>query len=187
MADRLVLASGSPRRRELLAEAGYLVEVVSPDIDERLAGRGLGPEEGVIAIAMAKAASVDSDAIVIGADTVVLCGGHVLGKPKSRGHALALLRLQSGQLVTVLTGVVVRRRSTHLTGLARTDLSIRQLTDADMFSYLDTGEADDKAGALAVQGAARGFVTDIDGSWSNVLGLPMEELEPLLAALGFSR
>jgi septum formation protein len=185
----LVLASSSPRRIELLRAAGYRFSTIEPAIDERAAGRGLDVHHGVVAIATAKAmaTAVGVGTVVIGADTVVLCAGQVLGKPKDRGHARAFLTLQSGQLVTVLSAVVVRHDDGVLAETCSTQLTMRRLSGADIEQYLDTGEADDKAGALAVQGAARPFVTDISGSWTNVLGLPMESLEPLLAAAGVSR
>lgn len=188
-----MLASASPRRAELLAAAGYRFRVVEPRVAEAAAAAGLSPHDGVVAIARAKAVAVDAGTgdgggvVVLGADTVVLCAGFVLGKPRTRGHATALLRLQSGQVVVVLTGVCVATGSQVQTATSRTQLTLRRLTDADIHRYLETGEADDKAGALAVQGAARGFVTDIDGSWSNVLGLPIEVVEPLLARVGINR
>jgi septum formation protein len=124
---------------------------------------------------------------VLGADTEVAVGDTVLGKPRDREHAREMLRSLSGTTHRVLTGVCLldARSGARLEGVARTRVTMRALADAEIGAYVDSGEGDDKAGAYAIQETGDRFVTRVDGSWSNVVGLPMELLRGLLEQAGF--
>jgi septum formation protein len=184
MAD-IVLASASPRRRVLLAMLGLAVEVKPADIDEAAIAQGLAPGAAVLEVARAKVAAIDDARIVLAADTLVVCQGQVLGKPADRVDARDMLRFQSGQNVRVLSGVAVRSRDGQIhTAEAASTLAVTVLAEGDIDSYLETGEADDKAGGLAVQGAAKPLTSLRSGSRSNVYGLPLTETIGLLLAAG---
>ena len=179
---RIVLASGSPRRRELLKNLGVTFEVCSPDVDETISG---APEEMVYTLAMRKAAAAAphcSDAIVITADTLVALDGRALGKPTDDREAVNMLFALSGQAHDVLTGLCVTDTRTGRceTRVERTKVYFRELSEADITSYVATGEPRDKAGAYAIQGGARSFVEHYEGSYTNIVGLPLEALEAML-------
>ena len=175
------LASGSPRRRQLLEDAGFAVEVHPPDVDEtRRAGED--PVAYAVRLARTKAATGPADRVVVAADTVVWQGDVVLGKPASRTEAHATLRALSGGVHRVTTGTCVRRGAAVDAFAVTTEVRFRALTDAEIAAYLETGEADDKAGAYGIQGRAAGFVAEVHGSWTNVVGLPMEAVVPRLRA-----
>ena len=182
----LVLASSSPRRRVLLTMLNIEVEVVPADVDELALADGLEPMEAVAAVAKAKAASVDGDGRpVLAADTIVVHETRILGKPADRAAAEVMLRRQSGSVVQVISCVALKHASGRIDDrVAISTLKVDTLDDAMIAEYLGTGEADDKAGALAVQGAARAFVTIITGSRSNVFGLPLAETIELLRSAG---
>jgi len=192
---KLVLASSSPRRQMLLAQAGYDFDVVDPPIEEPTdLGPALMPAERAEALAYFKARSVADGmegAYVIGADTVVAAGGEsaeVLGKPADRVEAERMLRSLSGTRHRVITGVALlgpgaRRQiasdATHVT--------MRPMTDAQIEAYIESGEWIGKAGAYAIQETADRFVEKIEGSWSNVVGLPIEMVTRMIAAAGAGR
>ena len=171
----LVLASRSPRRARLLREAGYEIDVVPADIDEsRLAGEE--PRQYVLRVAAEKAAAVApgaGDRIVVAADTVVLIDGLVLGKPADRRGAVAMLDRLSGRTHEVLTGVVAVRGARVLDAVEVTRVTFATLDAKRIVWYAGTGEPDDKAGAYAVQGIGSRFVERIEGSYTNVVGLPV--------------
>jgi septum formation protein len=178
----LVLASGSPRRRELLALLGVDFTVVVPAIDETP-----GPNEAaadlVIRLAAEKAGAVAAlhpDAVVIAADTCIDVGGAVLGKPVDAADAGRMLRLLGGRAHLVHTGVAVAVGGGQATTLTTTLVRVAALTDADIEWYVGTGEPLDKAGSYALQGAGGVFVERVDGSVSGVLGLPLHETVRLL-------
>jgi septum formation protein len=181
MTSKLILASSSPRRHQLLAAAGVEFTVVSPDIDET-------PLEGeraafyVERLAREKANAVEGE-FVLAADTTVECDGAILGKPSDDAEACHMLRSLSGRNHYVHTGVAVRRGAEVASLFVSTEVTFIELTDADIHWYVSTGEPSDKAGAYAMQGGAARFVAAIKGSVSGVIGLPMAETIELLRAM----
>ena len=185
---RLILASASPRRAELLRAAGYAFEIVPADIDES-AGSGEPPEHYVRRVAAEKARAVlrqFPDCTVLAADTTVVVDGAILGKPSDDEDARHMLARLSGRAHRVLTGVVVAGGGREAGAVASTLVRFAVLTPADIDWYIASGEARDKAGAYGVQGLASRFVTGIEGSYSNVVGLPVALVHTLLRELGFS-
>jgi len=193
MPPRLVLASQSPRRRELLEQLGLALEVRPAFADEAvLPGEGARAYATRVAHEKARAVSRDAAAgheVVLGADTVVVLRGEVLGKPRDREEARHMLRLLSGSRHEVLTAVCVRRNAAalgvELDALVETAVRFAPLSGAAIDWYVSTGEPLDKAGAYAIQGAGGAFVLDVQGSVSNVVGLPLAETVDLLRRAGF--
>ena len=183
----LVLASGSPRRRELLARLGLHPLVRPADIDETVADAE-SPDELVLRLAREKcAASAEGsvgDEVVLAADTIVTLDGHVFGKPRDRDDAANMLTRLSGRTHQVMTGITVRRGVVEQTDLVVTAVTFRSLSDAEVAWYLDTGEPTDKAGAYGLQGAGAVLVERIAGSDTNVIGLPLAEAVALLRRTG---
>ena len=182
---RLVLASASPRRARLLAEAGYAFDVVPANVDERrLAGEP--PAAYVRRLARAKAGTVASrhpGRVVVGADTIVVIDGLVLGKPADAAEAAGMLGRLAGRRHTVLTGVALVRDARSVDAVERTHVTFTAL-DADRIRwYVGTGEPDDKAGAYAAQGIGSRFIERIEGSYTNVVGLPIPSVGRLLDLL----
>lgn len=183
----LVLASASPRRAELLRAAGISFSVRVADIDEtRLAGES--PSEYVIRLSREKAAAIarvsDPDALVLGADTTVVIGAETAGKPQDQADARRMLGALSGVWHEVLTGVTLCRGSQSLSDLAITRVKFAELTEQEITWYAQSGEPDDKAGAYAIQGLASRFIERIEGSYSNVVGLPVQMVYQLLRSFG---
>ena len=182
---RLVLASQSPRRADLLRRAGYQFDVEPAHIDES-ARPGEPPAVFVERLAREKAVAIGrlrpSD-VVIGADTVVVVNHVVLGKPNDATDARDMLRRLSGRTHEVLTGVAVAAAGRTVAEVARTVVQFTQLSEEDVAWYVGTGEPADKAGAYGVQGLASRFVERIDGSYSNVVGLPVSVVARLLRAV----
>ena len=186
MAHSLILASASPRRRELMACTGIPFQVITADAEEMKTG---DPETLVMENARRKAQAVwrqHPDSVVLGADTIVYQDGAVLGKPKDREDAKTMLRRLSGAWHTVYTGVCV------MTPDGKADVRCNasrvqfvSLTDADIDRYIASGEPMGKAGAYAVQGRAGMYVSRIEGSSSNVIGLPMHLARDMLRTAGF--
>jgi len=182
----LLLASASPRRAGLLTAAGFSFDVVPADVDEQLLP-GEDPEAHVLRLARAKVWAVTStepDSVILGADTVVIVDGEILGKPADDQQAASMLRRLSGRSHQVLTGVVVRRGTREESGVERTSVRFLPLSDQEIAWYISTGEARDKAGAYGAQGLASRFVERIDGSYTNVVGLPVPLVCRLLDSLG---
>jgi septum formation protein len=183
----LVLASGSPRRRELLTQLGLTFDIVSPDIDETEL-----PDEDPVAyvrrLAVAKALAVDAptDALVIAADTTVDLGGDILAKPVDAADAAAMLRRLSARTHRVHTGVALRRGDACVNEVITSFVTFVPLTAATIDWYVGTGEPLDKAGAYAVQGAGGVLVQRVRGSVSNVVGLPLHSVVRLAADLGIT-
>lgn len=182
---RLILASGSPRRRQFLQGLGLTFEVFPADLDETPR-----PDEGAAAyvrrIASEKAKAVAGrfpDAVVLAADTTVVRDDTVLGKPANEEEVVAMLRSLSGRAHQVLTAVALGGRGSG-EALVRTEVRMRTLQEPELRWYARTGEALDKAGGYALQGIAGSFVTEIHGSHSNVVGLPLVETVALLQAAG---
>jgi septum formation protein len=184
----MILASGSPRRRELLALLGVDFTAVAPDVDESArAGESAG--DLVNRLAEAKAwtvAGAHPDAIVLGADTAIELDGEVLGKPVDPDDARRILRTLSGRTHVVHTGVAVVAGTDGATASTASRVTFAPLTDADIEWYVATGEPFDKAGAYALQGAGGVFVTTVSGSVSGVLGLPLNETAALIRRLALS-
>ena len=183
---RLILASASPRRAELLRAAGISFDVFPVEIDERF-HEGERPEHAVARVAEAKArtaAALHPDSVVLGADTTVVIRGEALGKPADVPDAVRMLRLLSGCTHDVLTGVCVFVQERHLVHVEPTRVQVASLSDAEIAWYVSTGEAADKAGAYAIQGLASRFIERIEGSYSNVVGLPISRVCELLRQLG---
>jgi len=183
----LVLASASPRRRALLTGLGFEFEVLPSAYHE--ADGGGEPDAAARRHALGKAHDVARrrpGALVIGADTLVVAGGRSLGKPADAGEARAMLRALAGRDHAVLTAVALAaldpaaKRLRDAVDLSRTRVVFRDLADAEIEAYLDTGEPFDKAGAYGIQGHAAQFVTGIEGCYFNVMGLPLELLTRML-------
>lgn len=181
----LILASGSPRRRELLDLMGLTYTVETPDVDESFSGR---PSETVMEISRRKAAAVaarHSDSIIIAADTLVFADG-ALGKPHTPERAKEMLRSLAGNWHHVYTGITVinTRSGRILRNVDKTRVHLVPMTEQEIDAYVATGEPLDKAGAYGIQGMGGMFVDRIDGSYSNVVGLPMSMLRTMLALVG---
>lgn len=181
----LILASGSPRRRELLDLMGLTYTVETPDVDESFSGR---PSETVMEISRRKAAAVaarHSDSIIIAADTLVFADG-ALGKPHTPERAKEMLRSLAGNWHHVYTGITVinTRSGRILRNVDKTRVHLVPMTEQEIDAYVATGEPLDKAGAYGIQGMGGLFVDRIDGSYSNVVGLPMSMLRIMLAQVG---
>lgn len=180
-----VLASASPRRKALLGELDLSFEVLAPEIDESVRP-GEAAEAYVARLAQEKAAQVAARSggrPVLAADTTVVLDGAILGKPESAAEARAMLERLSGRTHDVFTAVAVAG-PVEASAVVRTRVTFRALSDAEMRWYAGTGEPLDKAGGYAVQGKAANFVTALDGSPTNVIGLPMAEALALLARAG---
>jgi len=185
---RLLLASGSPRRREILASLGVTFDVKSADVDESLLPGESAPDAAE-RLAREKAAAVASDergAVVVAADTIVVVDGEAFGKPRDRAEAAAMLRRLQGRRHDVVTGVAVAANGALFSGRETTAVFFAPMSDREIDAYVATGEPDDKAGAYAVQGIGGLFVERVEGSPSNVVGLPVRLLGRLLDAAGLS-
>ena len=185
----LVLASASPRRRELLAQIGWAPDTIdAADLDEAPLKREL-PAELALRLAKAKLAAVASrhpDAFVLAADTVVALGRRMLPKAETEAEALDCLSRLSGRRHRVIGGIAARGPDGTLRHrLVTTTVAFKRMTDAEIQGYLATGEWQGKAGGYAVQGRAAAFVSKIGGSYSNVVGLGLAETYALLTGLGF--
>jgi septum formation protein len=181
----LLLASASPRRAELLRAGGFQFEVQPAHIDESLHD-GETPEQYVRRIADAKARAVHAtaaDRVVLAADTTVVVDKQILGKPVDEADASRMLRLLSGREHDVLTAVTLARDRYAQTRIEVTNVEFAALSDEEIAWYVASGEPTDKAGAYAVQGLASRFVTRIDGSYSNVVGLPVALVYRMLREL----
>jgi nucleoside triphosphate pyrophosphatase len=185
----LILASGSPRRAELLTAAGIAFEVLPVEVDETPL-HAEPPDAHVRRLAEAKARTVFArrpDATVLGADTVVVIHDRILGKPRNAADAAAMLRMLSGRVHEVLTGVAIMGSSILKPGpsvsvsVARTQVWFAKLSDEEIEWYVATGEPLDRAGAYAIQGLASRFVERIDGSYTNVVGLPVGTVYRMLS------
>jgi septum formation protein len=184
--ERLVLASQSPRRRELLAQLGLALDVRPSAADEAV-HPGEPPRDYVLRVAREKARAVPGE-LVLAADTAVVLGEEVLGKPAGDEDARRMLRALSGTEHEVLTAVVVRRAAPplELEALVATRVRFARLSEAEIAWYVATGEPRDKAGAYAIQGAGGAFVLSVAGSVSNVVGLPLAETAELLRRAGLA-
>ncbi|MDE3129132.1 MAG: septum formation inhibitor Maf [Gemmatimonadota bacterium] len=181
---RVVLASASPRRRDLLTLIGIPHEVRPADVDESLRD-GESPAAYVERLAREKAQALgDGDAVAIGSDTTVVVDGEVLAKPESEADAARMLRRLSGRSHTVLTGVAVTWRGRVESGVESVGVTFRDLSAADIAAYIATGEPMDKAGAYGIQGYGATIVTRVDGDYFAVMGLAVNRMVRLFERLG---
>ena len=184
----IILASNSPRRRELLGQMGIKgFKVAAPDVDETVEGN-LHPAQIVeeLSLRKAKAAAVknDGDGLIIAADTVVALEGAVLGKPRDERDAFSMLSALSGNRHDVYTGVTVMLGGRVVTEHERTTVTFRDVEPEEIRAYIATGEPMDKAGAYGIQGRGALLVSGIQGDYCNVVGLPVYRLGRILAGLG---
>jgi len=184
---RLILGSGSPRRKELLAQLGIVPDaVLPPDIDESpLKGELPRPYCARLASAKAMAVEAGEDDIVLCADTTVALGRRILGKPESAAEAAEFLIAMGGRRHRVITALAVRRGARLWTREVETMVKMKRLSDAELNAYLASGEWQGKAGGYAIQGLAGAFVPWISGSFTGVVGLPVAETAALLSSAGY--
>lgn len=181
--DLIYLASQSPRRRELLTQINVPFEVISVAVEE-LHQSGESPAQYVKRLACEKAwagvAVAKTGHPVLGSDTIVVLDGAILEKPKDKHDAVRMLRALSGNKHQVMTAIALADNCRYLVELVTTEVSFRALSDAEIEAYWDTGEPADKAGAYGIQGIAGKFVSNINGSYSAVVGLPLMETDRLI-------
>ena len=185
--ETIVLASASPRRQELLRQIGFAFRVVVSDAEE-LSGDSISPdrlaEENARRKAKDVAAKEGGNVSVLGADTVVAVDGMIMGKPKDAADAARMLRLLSGRQHFVYTGIALAYKGEVYGDVVRTEVWVDELSEKEIDAYIATGEPMDKAGAYAVQGIAAKFIPRIDGSFSNVVGLPLHAVKELARKAG---
>lgn len=201
----LILASASPRRAELLASVGFTFKIQPGDVDESVLP-GETPETYVLRVAGAKADAVASSLgrrnagespcegefrksgnLVLAADTAVVVDGHILGKADTPADAFRMLKQLSGSVHSVYTGVVALCGDRRLSDIVRTQVHLLPISDDEIQEYVATGEPIGKAGGYAIQGRAARFVDWIEGSWSNVVGLPLATVDVMLKKLAHER
>jgi septum formation protein len=181
---QVILASSSPRRRELLHLIGVPHEIRPADIDESCRP-GESPRAHAERLAREKASAIDApDAVVIGSDTIVVVDGDVLGKPRDRAQAAEMLRRLSGRSHVVMTGVAVWWRGRLESTVEEVDVTFRDLTDREIDRYIDTGEPMDKAGAYGIQGYGATIVERVEGDYFAVMGLALNQLVGLMRRVG---
>lgn len=174
---KLVLASKSPRRSEILKNAGYEFTVRVADADETIPD-GTRPEDAVVFLAARKAMAVPraDDETILGADTIVVLDNKILGKPKDREDAYNMLKSLSGRAHSVFTGVCIIENGKSMTFAEETQVEFLSLTDKEIYEYIDTNDCYDKAGAYGIQGYASKFIRRISGDYFNVVGLPISAI-----------
>lgn len=184
---RFILGSGSPRRKELLAQIGIVPDaILVPDIDETpLKGELPRPYCARLAREKVAAVAAGDDDIVLCADTTVALGRRILGKPADAGEAMQFLTQLGGRRHVVITALAVRRGPKIWTRESVSSVKMKRLSDAELNFYIASGEWDGKAGAYAIQGAAGAFIPWISGSFTGIVGLPLAETAALLAAAGY--
>ncbi len=174
---KLVLASKSPRRSEILKNAGIDFTVRVADADETIPD-GAKPEDAVVFLAARKAMAVErkDDEVVLGADTVVVLDDKILGKPKDKDDAFNMIKMLSGRVHSVFTGVCAIGDGISLTFAEETKVEFYPLSDNEIYDYINTNEPYDKAGAYGIQGLASKFIRGIEGDYFNVVGLPVSSV-----------
>lgn len=182
--NRIILASGSPRRKEILERFGLELKVVNSDIVEKI-NYDETPEQISMSLAFSKALSVSkayNNDIVIGADTIVVCNNNILGKPKNDEDAFRILTMLSGNFHDVITGIAIIKADTNqkVIDYERTRVKFNNLTPEKINNYIISNESFDKAGAYGIQGLGAILVEKIDGCYSNVVGLPLSKIDFLL-------
>lgn len=185
---RLVLASSSPRRQAFLRDLGWDFHIEPSDVDESYI-LGESPEEMALRLAVSKASDVwqrSRENWVIGADTIVVIDGSVLGKPADERKAKRMICMLQGRTHTVMTGAAaIRPDGAMLSCVEKTQVTFRSMTEDDAEAYVEQGESMDKAGAYAIQGKGMLLVERVEGCYFNVVGLPLERLSRMLAELGW--
>lgn len=185
---KIILASTSPRRRELMTQAGYNFEVISPECDENIEidDPSAFVEELSLRKCTAGSKMISDSAVIIGADTVVACDGKILGKPHDKKEAFSMLKSLSGKTHSVFTGVTVIDNTTQtvITFHEKTDVVFYEVDDDEIQWYVDTQEPMDKAGAYGIQGKGVFLVRKINGDYNNVVGLPVAHLIRVMKQLG---
>ena len=183
---RFILASASPRRKEILENAGFDFEIIVSDVDENIT-EDLSPSETVEELAKRKALAVweeNKDAVVFGCDTVVAVDGRILGKPRDDDEAFAMIKMLSGKAHTVSTGVCICSEDKISVFSNTTNVEFYPLSDETIRSYVATGESIDKAGAYGIQGYGSVLIKEIKGDYFSVMGLPVSESSRVLADFG---
>lgn len=183
MTQRVILASASPRREQVLSYILSSFEVIPSGIDETASG---SPEEMVIKLAADKALDVfksNAFALIIGADTIVVSGKTILGKPKDSADSARMLRILSGRTHEVYSGVAVAFRGEVNTLSCMTRVTFDKMTEREISEYIKTGEPEDKAGAYGIQGFGGKFIRRIEGDFFNVMGLPLNGLYKMLKSI----
>jgi septum formation protein len=178
----LILASQSPRRREILEHAGIPFEVRSTGVPEEIQ-EGETPANYVLRLARAKAAAVNGD-LVLGADTVVVLEEHILEKPHDAADALRMLRILSGREHSVITGICLRSGDAYITEAIETRVRFVSMSQDEMEAYVASGEPMDKAGGYAIQGLASKYIDRIEGDYFNVVGLPVHRVYAMIKSFG---
>lgn len=181
-----IVASASPRRKEILAMGGFSFRIIPSDCDETITER-LSPEETVKILAERKALSVlknNTDAVVLGCDTVVALGDEILGKPSDRDDAFNMIKALSGEVHRVCTGVCIADKGKTETFVSVAEVEFYELSDETVKSYVETGECDDKAGAYGIQGLGGTLVKSINGDYYAIVGLPYAETVRVLSKFG---
>ncbi|KDR94058.1 septum formation protein [Peptoclostridium litorale DSM 5388] len=184
---KIILSSASPRRKELLEQIGVKFDIIVSDIDENIDG-DMDPTEIVKKLALMKAENVydlegNQDAIVIGADTIVVHEGRVIGKPADEKDAFKILSSLSGNINYVYTGVAVVSSESVINFYEETKVYMKNMTEQDIYEYIKTSEPMDKAGAYGIQGIGAVFVEKIEGDYNNVVGLPLARLYDVMKEL----
>ncbi len=178
--NKIILASGSPRRLEILTMAGYNCKVIKPQTDENI--EYASAKEYVMELSRRKAAEIaeNNEGCIIAADTVVVADEKILGKPADKKDAFDMLRSLSGRAHSVLTGFTVREGEKAFTQVSETKVYMREMTDSEIMAYVDSGNPMDKAGAYGIQCAAGMFIDKIDGDYYTVVGLPLCPISVIL-------
>lgn len=185
----IILASASPRRRELLSRIFSKYDIIPSNFDESDVPNGIAPYELVIYLAKMKARDVaknHADSLVIGADTIVVADDIILGKPKDSNDAANMLKQLSGREHEVITGICVIYGGKEMCSYERTSVRFRELSNQTISRYISTGEPMDKAGAYAIQGYGSVLIESISGCFFNVVGLPLYKLSKTLENFGIS-
>lgn len=183
---RFIVASASPRRRELLMNAGYEFEIIPSDADESLPD-GIGTEQAVCLLAERKALAVladREDSVVLGCDTVVVLDDVILGKPTDRADAERMIGMLSGRAHQVITSVCIAEKGRRETFCNVTEVEFYPLSEETVKSYVSSGECDDKAGAYGIQGLGAALVKGIKGDYFSVVGLPVAQCVRVLSDFG---
>ena len=179
---KIILASGSPRRRELLKDIGFEFEIYKPDVDEKILPNEK-PEDLCLRLSRLKAqagAEKFYDSIIIAADTIVVIDEKILGKPHDREEAFLMLKTLQGREHEVITGVSVALNEKIISHAEHTLVKFTSMNDSEIREYIATGECDDKAGAYAIQGVGATLIERINGDYFNVVGLPLCSLTKIL-------
>jgi len=184
---KLILASGSPRRKELLGYFNFDLEIIKPDVEE-IVDENLTPGEVVSSLAHQKAEAVvaktGSASPLLAADTIVVLDKQIIGKPIDKNHARKMIQMLSGKTHQVYTGVAILYKERTDIFYVCTDVTFKTISEKEVEDYISTSEPYDKAGSYAVQGIGSFMIEKIDGSYSNVIGLPVKEVIKHLQKIG---